>query len=89
MPYQVCTNDESVLTLTFSYSNAKDSLCIYIGKILKCSSFYNCLSRNHIYINIFRSFDQNSHHAIYIKIKCLNIKPKLILTYFNIIKEIR
>ena len=43
-----------------------------------------------IYINIFRSFDQNGHHAyIWLNKISLNNKPELILTYFYIIKEIR
>ena len=65
MPYQVCTNDESGLTLTFF--TAGPSLipnAFIIGKISKCSSFYNCLSKvENIYINILRSFDQNGHHV--------------------------
>ena len=47
-PYQVYTNDESRLTLT--YLMAKSNLlpnAFILGKILECSFFYNCLSRNH------------------------------------------
>ena len=72
MPYQVCTNDESGLTLTFFTAFTFDSLCIYIGKILKCSSFYNCLVEI-IYINIFRSFDQMATMPINSKTKYMYV----------------
>ena len=44
-PYQVCTNDESGLTLIFF--TARPNLipnAFIFGKILKRSFFYNCLS---------------------------------------------
>ena len=54
MPYQVCTNDESGLTLTFLIARLSLILNAFIWeKSLNFHVFYDCLSGNHnIYTHI-------------------------------------
>ena len=65
MPYQLCTNDESGLTMTFFTARPNLIINAFILENLSIN-----VKADIIYINIFRSFDQNNHHAhIYIKTK--------------------
>ena len=58
MPYHLCTNDESGLTMTFFTARLNLINSAFILENLSIT-----VKADIIYINIFRSFDQNKHHA--------------------------
>ena len=63
-PYQICTNDESRLTLTYIMARSNLIPIVFIWeKTLKCSFFYNCPGRNHNTCNLMGQW-------FYISTKC-------------------